>query len=213
MRPRQTILRSEYAPSSIKKLSSMSAKHKEKILDFFQRHKRMPSYTEIMDLVGFKSKNAVYKLVNRLVEEGVVDKDATGRIIPKRMFGEVPMLGLVEAGIPSTVDADMLDTISIDNYLIDQQEKTFLLEVKGDSMINAHIEEGDYIIAERKEIANNWDIVVAEVDGEWTLKYYRSDPILNTVWLEAANENYADIHPTQSLKIAAVVRGVIRKYS
>ena len=102
--------------------------HKDKIFDFYSAHKRMPSYTEIMRLVGFKSKNAVYKLVNRLIEEGAVLKDATGRLIPSRLFGEVPLLGLVEAGFPSVAEETPLDSLSLDEYLIEKKEKTYLLE-------------------------------------------------------------------------------------
>ncbi|MDR3558559.1 MAG: S24 family peptidase, partial [Candidatus Pacebacteria bacterium] len=123
--------------------------HKDKIFDFYSAHKRMPSYAEIMCLVGFKSKNAVYKLVNRLIEEGAVLKDKTGRLIPSRLFGEVPLLGLVEAGFPSVAEETPLDSLSLDDYLIEKKEKTYLLEVKGDSMIDAGIQEGDYVLAER----------------------------------------------------------------
>jgi repressor LexA len=186
--------------------------YKEKILQFFHKNKRMPSYAEIMELVGFKSKNAVYKLVNKLVEQGVVSKDSKGKLIPAIGIDEVPMLGLVEAGIPSVVDSQELDAISLDNYLIEDKGKTFLLEVKGDSMIEAHIDEGDLVIAERTEHPKNNDIVIAEVDGEWTMKYYKKNSVKNTVWLEPANKNYKSIHPGRSLRIAAVVRGVIRKY-
>ncbi len=186
--------------------------YKESIIAFYHRHKRMPSYTELMELLGFRSKNAVYKLVNKLIEEGVVEKDARGRLVPMRAFDEVPLAGLVEAGIPSTADTDVLDSISIDNYLVADKTNTFLLEVKGDSMIEAHIEEGDYVIAERTEHARDRDIVIAEVDGEWTMKYLRKDETKNTIWLEPANKNYKPIHPSRSLRIAAIVRGVIRKY-
>lgn len=184
--------------------------YKEKIIGFYGRHKRMPSYTEIMKLVGYKSKNAVYKLVNKLIDEGVVEKDASGRLVPTSFFNELPMLGLVEAGIPSLADADKLDSISIDNYLVENKENTFILEVKGDSMIEAHIDEGDFVIAERTETAKPGDIVIAEVDQEWTMKYYRSEGGMS--WLEPANRNYEPIYPAESLRIAAVVRGVIRKY-
>lgn len=186
--------------------------YKTKIFDFYHKNKRMPSYQEIMGLVGFKSKNAVYKLIERLMHEGVVRKDSKGKLIPSFGFGEVPLLGLVEAGIPSVADAEELDSISLDNYLIGHKEKTFLLEVKGDSMIEAHIEEGDLVIAERSENARSGDIVIAEVDGEWTMKYFRKDSVKNVVWLEPANKNYEPIHPKQALRIAAVVKGVIRKY-
>lgn len=190
-----------------------SDSHQKKILGFYERKKRMPSYQEIMELVGFKSKNAVYKLVNRMVEEGIIAKDERGRIVPAFGFGEVPLLGLVEAGVPSVAESEELDSISIENYLMPNKEKTFLLEVKGESMIEAHIEEGDYVVAERADNAREGDIVVAEVDGEWTLKYFHKiDKKTGKPWLEPANKNFKPIHPKHSLRIAAIVRGVIRKY-
>ncbi|MFT5037340.1 MAG: SOS-response transcriptional repressor LexA, partial [Candidatus Azotimanducaceae bacterium] len=108
--------------------------YKEKIFSFYNRHKRMPSYSEIMTLVGFKSKNAVSKLVHKLIDAGVLKKDAQGKLIPAVGAGEIPLLGLVEAGIPSLADSQTLDTLSIEEYLIPKKEKTFILEVKGDSM-------------------------------------------------------------------------------
>ncbi len=186
--------------------------YKEKILSFYKRQKRMPTYSEIMKLVGFKSKNAVYKLVNRLVEEGIVLKDASGKLLPSLTMGEVPLLGLVEAGIPSVAEENTLEALNIDSYLIKDKEKTFLLEVKGESMIDAHIEEGDLVIVERTEHARDGDIIVAEVDGEWTLKYLRKHPEKGSVWLMPANKNFKPIHPKLSFRIGGVVRGVIRKY-
>lgn len=184
--------------------------HKDKIFAFYHRYKRMPSYAEIMELVGFKSKNAVSKLVHKLIDAGVLQKDAQGRLTPTLAAGEIPLLGLVEAGIPTTADSDILDTLSIEEYLIPKKGETFLLEVKGDSMIEAHIEEGDLVIAERSQSARNGDIVVAEVDGGWTLKYYRTDG--QNVWLEPANQHLKPIYPEYELRVAAVVKGVIRKY-
>lgn len=184
--------------------------HKDKILRFYNQHKRMPSYAEIADLVGYKSKNAVSKLVHKLIEAGVLQKDAKGRLAPTLSAGEVPLLGLVEAGIPTTADSETLDTLSIDEYLIPAKEKTFILEVKGDSMIEAHIDEGDLVIAERAKTARDGDIVVAEVDGGWTLKYFRSKG--DKVWLEPANKFLKPIYPEYELRVAAIVRGVIRKY-
>ena len=185
--------------------------YKDKIFDFYSAHKRMPSYAEIMRLVGFKSKNAVYKLINRLIDEGSVLKDKTGRLIPSRMFGEVPLLGLVEAGFPSVAEETSLDSLSLDEYLIEKKEKTYLLEVKGDSMIDAGICEGDYVLAERGKEAKSGDIVIACVDDGWTMKYLRHDKS-GKPYLEPANEKYQPIYPEQSLDIAAVVRGVVRKY-
>ncbi len=188
----------------------MSDTYKNKIISFYKRTKRMPSYAEIMHLVGFKSKNAVYKLINKLVEEGALDKDSTGRLIPNKLLGEIPMLGLVEAGFPTIAEETVLDTISIDEYLIKDKERTYLLEVKGDSMIDAGIQEGDLVIAERVTVPREGDIVIAEVDGGWTMKYFRK--MGGRVYLEPANKAYKPIYPEHDLKVAAVVKGVVRKY-
>ena len=170
----------------------------------------MPSYTEIMSLVGFKSKNAVYKLINKLIDQGVIDKDSRGRLIPNRLVGEIPMLGLVEAGFPTMAEETILDTISIDEYLINDKDETYLLKVKGDSMIDAGIQEGDLVVAEKKSEPRDGDIVIAEVDGGWTMKYFRKKG--NQIFLEPANKNYKPIYPEHDLKVAAVVTGVVRKY-
>jgi repressor LexA len=188
----------------------MYSRYKEKIIAFYERERRMPSYQEILTLVGFKSKNAVAKLVQKLVDEGVVTKDARGRLAPASAMSELPLLGLVQAGGPTAVDPDTLETMSLDGYLIHNRAQTFLLEVKGDSMIDAHIEEGDVVVAERTMQARDGDIVVAEVDGEWTLKYYRR--LDDKVWLMPGNKKYKPIYPKHSLRIAAVVRGIVRKY-
>lgn len=184
--------------------------YKNKILGFYQAHKRMPSYTEIMKLVGFKSKNAVYKLVERLRDEGIVSKDATGRLIPSMTFNEVPLLGLVEAGFPTDVESQTLDTIDVNEYLFEHKEISYLLRVKGDSMIDAGIQEGDLVLAEKGKPAKPGDIVIAYVDGGWTMKYLRKKG--NGFYLEPANKNYDPIYPEQELDIAAVVRGVVRRY-
>jgi len=184
--------------------------YKDKIIGFYRDRGRMPSYTEIMKLVGLKSKNAVYKILNKLVDEGVFKKDAQGKLIPFRMFGQVPVLGLVEAGFPSPAEEDVSNTMSIDEFLIDNKEATYVLEVKGDSMIDAAIKDGDLVIVERKSNPKEGDIVIAEIDGGWTMKYFRKKN--GQVFLEAANKNYKPMYPTQDLRIAAIVKGVIRKY-
>ena len=170
----------------------------------------MPGYNEMMALLSFKSKNAVYKLIQKMVEDGTVSKDSRGRIIPNKLVGEIPFLGLVEAGIPTVAEADMSDTMSIDEYLIRNKEGTYILEVKGDSMIEEGIKEGDLVIVERKDEPKDGDIVIAEVDGGWTMKYFRKEK--TRVYLEPANKKYKNIYPEYDLKIAAIVKGVIRKY-
>ena len=170
----------------------------------------MPGYGEIMGFTGFKSKNAVFKLINRLVREGVVEKDSKGKLIPLGVRNGISLLGVVEAGLPSPAGDVLGDTINLDEFLIRRPEESFLLKVKGDSMIEAHIEEGDLVLAERREQADVGEIVIAEVDGEWTMKYYRKKG--NKSYLEPANKKYKPIYPEQSLRIAAVVKAVIRKY-
>ncbi len=184
--------------------------YKNKILIFYRKNRRMPGYKEIMDLVGFKSKNAVYKLINKLVADEVLDKDSNGKLTPMKIFGEIPLLGLVEAGIPTTVDQDNSESVSLDDYLVKNKETTYLLEVKGDSMIDEGIREGDLVVVERRGDPKDGDIVIAEVDGGWTMKYFKKKGSL--IYLKPANKNYSPIYPTYDLKVAAIVKGVIRKY-
>ncbi|MDO8523118.1 MAG: transcriptional repressor LexA [bacterium] len=188
----------------------MFSSYKQKIILFYKSRKRMPTYAEIMKLVGFKSKNAAYKLVNKLIEEGALSKDPSGHLIPNRLQDELPLLGLVEAGFPSLAEEQILDTFNFDDYLIKNKESTYILKVKGDSMIDAGIHEGDLVIAEKGREARVGDIVIAEVDGGWTMKYFKKMGSL--VYLEPANKEYKPIFAKRELNIAAVVSGVIRKY-
>jgi SOS regulatory protein LexA len=191
--------------------------YKNKIISFYKQNKRMPVYTEIMKLLNFKSKNAVAKVIDKLIGEGVLDKDSSGHLIPNKMIGEVPLLGFVEAGFPTVAEEIDLDMINIDDYLIKDKDSSYMLEVKGESMIDAGIHEGDMVIAEKvgsegkgKKEVRDGDIVIALVDGGWTMKYYRNR--LGKVYLEPANKNFKNIYPEQELEIAAIVKGVIRKY-
>lgn len=183
---------------------------KNKIVSFYQKNKRMPSFAEVATLYDFKSRNAATKLIHKLVEQGFISKDETGRLLPGKLFYEIRILGSIKAGFPSPAEEELQDTMSLNDYLIEKKEATYLLEVDGDSMIDAHIAEGDMVIAERTSQAKDGQIVIAEIDGEFTMKYFRKKG--NKVWLEAANKKYPPLHPTQELKIAAIVKGVIRKY-
>ncbi len=188
----------------------MNTEYKNKILGFYKKEHRMPSYQEIAHILGLKSKNAVYKIVHKLIDHGVLQKDSSGKISPVRVSQEIPLLGLVEAGLPTTAEEETLDLISFDEYLVRDPEKTYVLEVKGDSMIEAGIHEGDLVIAERKGDPKDGDIVIAEVDGGWTMKYLRKKA--HRSWLEPANKNYKPIYPEHDMRIGAIVRGVIRRY-
>lgn len=169
----------------------------------------MPTYTEMMRIFGFKSKNAVAKVVEKMIDAGMVAKDHLGRLVPKN-FGEIPVLGLVKAGIPHDTEEMVLDTMNLDELLVGKKEISYILEVDGDSMIEAHIAEGDMILVEKNETARDGEIVVAEVDGEYTLKYLRVKG--EKKWLEPANKNYKPIYPKYSLHVIAKLKAVIRKY-
>lgn len=169
----------------------------------------MPTYTEMMSMFGFKSKNAVARIVTKMIAAGIVTKDKLGKLIPSDLFDSTPLLGSVKAGFPSSVD-EITDSLNIEDYLIKNKSNTYILEVDGKSMIDAHIDDGDMVIAERTSNAKPGDIVIAQVDGEFTMKYLRKTG--TTVWLEPANKDFKPIYPKHDLQIAAVVRGVIRKY-
>ncbi len=192
--------------------------YQNKIESFFSSNKRMPTYSEMMKLFDLKSKNAIFKIVNKLLDEGIVEKDHLGRLIPAQSFGEIPMLGFVTAGLPASVEEELTDTINLDNFLIKNKAFTYMLEVDGDSMIDAHIEKGDMVLVEKANQAKDMEIVIAEVDGEFTMKYFRRSTTLTAgkmkekVWLEPANKKYKPIYPENSLNVIAVLKAVIRKY-
>ena len=184
--------------------------YQNKLESFYSQNKRMPTYSEMLKLFGFKSKNAVFRVVEKLIEAGLVAKDHLGRLMPTKMFDEVPMLGFVTAGLPATVEEELLERVNLDDLLIEKKASTYMLEVDGDSMIDAHIEKGDMVLVERANQAKDGQIVIAEVDGEFTMKYFRKQG--DKVWLEPANKNYQPIHPERSLNINAILKAVIRKY-
>jgi SOS regulatory protein LexA len=184
--------------------------YKRKIVAFYERHKRMPGYKEIMTATGLASKNSVYKLINRLVEEGVLKKDAEGRLSPGRALAGIPLLGLVEAGFPSPAEEELLDVMDFDEFLTPNKENSYILKVKGESMIDAGICPGDLVIVERRATYKPGAIVIASVDGEYTMKYLRKNG--ERYYLEPANTAYKPIYPKGALNIEAVVTGVVRKY-
>lgn len=160
--------------------------------------------------MGFASKNAAYKLAQKLIDQGYLDKDDSGKLIPRKLFAPLPNSGIIKAGFPTVADEEINDLVSFDEYLIQRPEATFVLTVSGDSMIEAGIHDGDIVLVDRMQTVRVGDIVVANVDGEWTLKYYQKHG--GKVVLVPANKNFDNIYPEQSLEVAGVVISVIRKY-
>lgn len=182
----------------------------EAIKRFYLREGRMPSYSEMAEIFGFNSKNAVFKVVNKLVNSGLLKKDKKGRVSLRESPLSIGVLGYVEAGFPSPAEEELLDKISLERFLIKNPNSTFMLKISGDSMIEAGILPGDFVLVDRSLKPKNGDIVIARVDGDWTVKYLRKKD--NRLILVPANKNYKTIVPEEELYIAGVVIGVVRKY-
>ncbi len=180
------------------------------LISFYKQNGRMPSYSEIGEITGLRSKNAVFKLINKLEALKVLKRDGKGRLIPLSMKESIRVLGTVEAGFPSPAEEELADTISLDRFLVNNPDSTFILRVSGDSMSGAGILPGDMVIVDRSLLPKNGDIVIAQVDGEWTMKFLRKKG--EAITLIPANERYKPIRPKRELNIAGVVTAVIRKY-
>ena len=182
----------------------------QKIADFSRERHRMPTYEEMLTLLALLSKSVVHFWMNKLLEEGILQKDKTGHLTFIKPIVGVPLAGNVSAGFPSPAEEELRDVISFDEYLITNQSKSFLLKVDGDSMIGAGIMPGDLVLVERGREPKTGDIVIAEVDGAWTMKYFHKKG--KEVYLEAANPKYPRIKPIAEKRLGGVVTAVVRKY-
>lgn len=188
---------------------------KQNLLDtvktFYKKNRRLPSYSEMLTLFGFSSKNSVFKLVQKWLEDGFLKKDENNKLSPTPKFFSLPLLGMIKAGHPILAEENK-SYLSLDEYLMGDPQTSFLLKVSGDSMVEAGIFDEDIVVIERKKNARSGDIVLAEIDREWTLKILRNDTG-GKPYLEAANPNYPFFYPKQELKIHGVVKAVVRKYN
>jgi SOS regulatory protein LexA len=179
---------------------------------FYNQEGRVPSYAEMAGLFGYKSKNAVYNPVNKLIELNYLSRSANGRIgFTSRITGGISVLGSVQAGFPSPAEEELVDTLNLDEFLVNRPESTFLLTVSGDSMIDEGIHPGDLVLVEKGGVPKQNDIVIAQVDGEWTMKFFGKDR--QGVYLDPANAQYTRIRPERSLAIGGIVKAVVRKYA
>lgn len=182
-----------------------------KIRKFYFQNKRMPTYSEMADLLGYSSKGAVRYVINKMIERDLIEKDDKGYLLPNKLFGSYPVLGKVQAGFPSPAEEELLDTITFDDFLVENPAATYLVKVNGDSMIEAGIMPDDIVIVDRGREAKEGDIVIAQVDNEWTMKYLIMDG--SKVKLVPADKKYQDIYPKNDLEIGGVVVGVVRKFA
>lgn len=183
----------------------------EQIKIFYKGNDRLPSLGEIAKLFGFSSRSSAVYLTNNLISQGYMKKGMKGKLVTTSIFhNRIKLLGSVAAGFPTDEEEELRDVINLENFLVNNPEATYMLEVKGDSMINAGIVEGDMVLVDKSRTPKEGDIVIAMVDNEWTMKYYKKEN--GKVYLEPDNPNYPNIYPKAELSIGGVVISSMRKY-
>lgn len=183
--------------------------HLGALQDYFVENGVIPSLTELGKLWGIAGRAWTHRVVARLKEEGFLEESPGRRLKPGDRFFERTVADTVRAGLPQAANDFGRDTVGIDRFLIDRPSDTELFQVRGDSMIDAGIHEGDFVVVERSRSAVPGDIVLACVDNEFTLKYLSRDK--DGFFLEAGNKAYAPIRPEQNLEIRGVMVGMFRR--
>jgi len=179
-----------------------------KLQDYYALHRVIPSYAGIGDLVGV-SKRAAVKFVDRMISIGYLSKAPDGRVTPANMFFARPHVGNAPAGFASPAAELMGDAITIDEYLVEHPSSTVLVQVQGESMLGAGIHDGDFLVVERRNNASEGEIVVAIVDGDFTIKYLQRDK--DGYYLQPANPAFTNIRPQTALDIYGVMVGLFRR--
>ena len=182
-----------------------------KLQDYYADWKSIPSYAALCEVFGLASKSWVKAILDRLGEAGFIERTPDGIWIPTRQFFARPLADAsVPAGMPVTVSATQGEYHVIDEMLVDKPSKTTLIKVKGDSMSGAGIHDSDIAVVEKRNLAEIGDIVVAIVDGEFTLKTL--DRERGKFILRPQNPAYPVIRPQATLEIFGVLVGLVRKY-
>ena len=181
-----------------------------RLQDYYAKHRVLPSYARIGALVGLNSKASVAEMVLRLKGEGFLQSTPDKRLKPGKRFFERPVAESVRAGMPSPAADTAPETLAIDAHLVANPSRTLLIKVKGDSMIDAGILDGDTVVVEKRASADIGDIVVAIIDNEFTLKRLARDK--GRIVLRPENKAYPVIRPKDDLEIFGVVVGQFRSY-
>lgn len=189
------------------------AEHLNVLRDYFAQNRRIPSYQRIADLLGFASRAAAVKFMTRLEAEKYVartpDDDAW---IPDRRFFERPLAqSSVRAGMPTMANEVATEPFYFDEFLVANPNSTVVIPVRGDSMIEAGIFEGDLAVVEQTRSAPLGAFVVANVDGEFTLKELVKED--GAYALKPHNSRYPLIRPSGELQIFGVMVGLVRRYA
>ena len=181
-----------------------------RLQDYYAKHRVLPSYARIGGLVGLASKASVAGMVMRLKGEGFLQSTPDRRLKPGKRFFERPVAEHVRAGMPSPAADTAAETLTIDEHLVANPSRTLLIKVKGDSMIDAGILDGDTVVVEKRTSADIGDIVVAILDNEFTLKRLAREK--GRIVLRPENKAYPVIRPKDDLEIFGVVVGQFRSY-
>ena len=186
------------------------------IQGFTSKNGRPPTFVEIMNGLKIKSLGTIHWYVTELEKEGVITRTRGHQgkralsVLEQKLKITLPLLGIVQAGYPLEAIENQ-EYIEVPKKYIN--EKNFVLKVRGDSMIDENIQEGDYIIVREKKIAKNGDLVIAYVNDDATLKrYYKKE---NKIELHPANPSYKiiEINKTDDFRIGGKVLGVMRNYT
>ncbi|MBK1881101.1 repressor LexA [Luteolibacter pohnpeiensis] len=193
----------------------------QEILDFLKTSQResgiMPSTREIQHHFNFASQTAAMSHLRALERKGVIQRlagKARAVIFPDELnraeVVTIPLYGRIAAGMSQDAPQEQQGCISVDiaSLGIPRHARTFALKVHGDSMIDAHICDGDTVILEFKEARKN-DIVAALIDGETTLKRYVLDK--GRPFLKAENPDYPNLIPARELIIQGVLVALLRQ--
>ena len=176
--------------------------------DYFAEHQVLPSYSTLAELVHVDSKSTASILVNRLALQQYVAFTPDKRLKPGPRFFERQLFESVQAGLPEAAGDAPPEAITLDRFLIDKPSETIIIKIKGDSMIDAGIHDGDLAVVERRSRANKGEIVVAIVENQFTLKYLDRDR--HGHLLRPANPTFAPIRG--EFEVFGVMVGLVRKY-
>lgn len=179
--------------------------------DYYAAHRAMPSFNALAKLMGV-SVSTVADAVGKLKDNGYLGASDTGRLQPGKRFFERPLLGPVQAGLPAPAADLEVEGLLIDDYLVDQPARTFLLSVRGESMLDAGLLPGDTVVVKRGGIPVVGDIVVAIVRGEYTVKQLAQEEG-GQLYLKARNADYPDLRPAADAEVVGVVVGQFRRYA
>lgn len=188
------------------------AAYLDRLRDYYAENRHIPSFHRIAELMGFASKAAASKLMDRLAKAGFFERapdDASW--VPSERFFERPLAeAAVRAGAPDMIEGGQGQLFLVDRYLVRQPSRTVMVPVKGDSMRDAGIFDGDIVVVERNKAAKAGDFVVAIVDDEFTLKELALEQ--GRFILKPHNPAYPVIRPRGELEIFGVVTGLVRRY-